>query len=144
MTSVAKYENSVVAVPEYGTVGHISVPAVQQQRARALLRAMWERGEIGPDVFNVRQEKDAKTGQLMWRASYLRLRPASKRLPTPVILTGALVAAAGGAGWLLWMSRYVIMAAVSVTGLVALLAVKSAAGHRTLCPGIHCSGCPGS
>ncbi len=146
MTSVAKYENSVVAVPEYGTVGHVSVPAVEQQRARALLRAMWERGEIGPDLFNVRQEKDAETGHLMWRASYTRLRPARMNVPVPIVFAAAGVVLVGGAGWLLWMSRYIILAAVgtaAVVALVSLLALKSAAGHRPLCPGIHCPGCPG-
>ncbi len=143
MTSVAKYENSVIAVPDQGMVGTISVPAVAQQRARALLRAMWERGEIGPDLFNVRQEKDARTGHLMWRASYTRLRPARKQVHAPILLAVVGVVFAGGAAWMLWMSRYVILAAVGTVAFVALMAIKSAAGHRPMCPGFHCPGCPG-
>lgn len=52
---------------------------------------------------------------------------------------------AGGTLYAMWSVRHLILAAMAITGsgMLLLVLVNAARGHRSACTGLHCADCPG-
>lgn len=118
------------------SIGTIKVPAAMEQQGRAQLRRMMERGEIA-SAFNPRREDG------MWLCDYERLREPRSR--TPWYIGGAATFIGGSVtlAYLVWSSRYVILALAATAVVVFVIAVRVLAGHSGGCVGLHCPGCKG-
>ncbi len=138
---VTRQRGSLAWVVSGQGVSTIKAPAVLKHHVGAELRAMRDRGELlNGEAFN------ARTVDGIYMVDFVRARPPVNRAARRVRLACAWALLTVAALVLLWVSRYVILAAAGTT-LTALLLVwlggKTLAGHSAACPGFHCPGCPG-
>lgn len=124
--------------------GAISYGQVEGTRHLTLaeVRKMEKRGEI--KALRRFARRNEITGQVT--IPYVRYKTVEQVRKEQIIkvsaVTGAGIAAAYGVGWLLWESRWILLAAGVATALIVFLAWLAPHWSRG-CAGIHCPGCQG-
>jgi hypothetical protein len=112
-------------------------PLAFEHHLRAKVGEMKRRGEIDPRPHSIyyRREGDEIV------AYVLRMKPPPKRMPRVVAWLVTIGVSVFGVAWLLWESRYVILALLFAAAGIWWAATR--ATHSGACPGLHCSGCRG-
>lgn len=118
------------------TPGRVCAPLTHRHQVGAELRDLYLRGEVA-SAFAIRREFCAEHRREEWVAIYVRLREPTFRTPGPAklaIAAGIVLAALGGIAWLIYESRYVLLAALGAV-LAGTLAVAIIASRGHVCFG---------
>ena len=113
---------------------YISKPKAEVHRVRAQVRDLRERGYIA-EKYRMAEIDGLAVAEVL----PLRPLPKPMKLRYKVMACAAMgLGAASGLGYLLWMSRWVILVVMTVAAAIALLLALAAAGASSKgCTGVH-------